>query len=145
MTITLNTRMVQALKNGEKIIIKKHSKPKMKHGDVLGVKETWQLDSHYRPIYKADTDAGIGVPPSVLWNYPSNMPERHIRMYVHVDSVEKITQHDFLRRFGKCILYNKSLFYYRSCKYFTKETFKYDDQVYAVTLSLYNKEEMKNE
>ena len=145
MTITLDVRMVQALKKGESIIVKKYSKPKMKQGYILGVKETWQLDSHYQPVYKADTDLGIGVAPSDLWNYATNMPERHIRLYAEVVSVEKITQREFLNRYGKCVAYNKSLFYYNGCKYHTNESFSYDDEVYAVTLSLYNKEEMTNE
>ncbi|NLT14932.1 MAG: hypothetical protein GXY05_11380 [Clostridiales bacterium] len=137
----LEVKMVEALLNGESIIEKHFSRPKIKAGDIIGVQETWMLDEDGNILYMADNPPGIHT-----WHYAPKMPDKYVRMYVKVASVEKMTHSEFLKKYGRSLFYNRRFYYYSSCdkpddtEWFRERRWESyhqpDTEVYAVTLEL---------
>lgn len=148
MNLPLEVKMVSALRNGEPVIIKTQRKPIQYEVDqIIGVKETWQYGygkNNGQVVYKVDVDEGIGIADPYGWRYANALPERFIRYHAVVASVEKMTQKEFLKKYGRCISYNRMLFFYSDCKnpnsseWFRDRIYEkeipLDAEVYAITL-----------
>lgn len=108
--IALDVDFINILSEGYILTERRKTKPSFQAGDILGVKETWALGWNGKCYYKADGDRPLP------WKYSNQMPERYIKRYVRIVSIEEIEYLRYLQRInGKEYYYNGRAFSCKDC------------------------------
>ena len=118
-SIALDVYMIDELENDGRLM--RIAKKPEEVGAILNVKETWAIENG-KLYYKQYCDKHhLG---QKRWCYANVMPETLARYQVEVISCMETTKAAFYAKYGRCLRYNNSLWYYSGINNHDSEWFR---------------------